>query len=145
MSPETRLNLYYQIKLRVYIIIIVHLHTHAYSLVPRPFPPPVFHRFQYESDEILAVGTAWERGYTCTLTPSPHAPRRLDNGVVYALFSHQVSYSDELASTRGSQVLHVVERKGRADQWWWAEKGRERLHPVHPSWNKRETHSYTLV
>ena len=29
------------------------------SLVPSPFPPPVFHHFQYE---ILAVGTAWERG-----------------------------------------------------------------------------------
>ena len=37
------------------------------SLVPRPFPPPVFDRFQYEirraifhtgSDEILAVGMA---------------------------------------------------------------------------------------
>ena len=112
MSPETRLNLYYQIKLRVYIIIIMHLHTHAYSLVPRPFPPPVFHCFQYESDEILAVGTAWERGYTCTLTPSPHAPRRLDNGVVYALFSHQVSYSDELASTRGRSCTSWSARAG---------------------------------
>ena len=35
------------------------------SIVPRPFPLPVFHRFQYHigSDEMLAVGTAWERGY----------------------------------------------------------------------------------
>ena len=42
------------------------------SFVPRPFPPPVIHCFQYEirpavfhtgSDEILAVGMAWERSY----------------------------------------------------------------------------------
>ena len=29
------------------------------SLVPRPFPPPVFDRLQYANTE---VGTAWERG-----------------------------------------------------------------------------------
>ena len=36
------------------------------SLVPKPFPPPVFNAssmFHIGIDEILAVGTAWERGY----------------------------------------------------------------------------------
>jgi len=35
------------------------------SLVPRPFPPPVFDRLQYAnivSDQILEVGMAWGRG-----------------------------------------------------------------------------------
>ena len=37
------------------------------SLIPRPFPPPVFDRLEMYlhtvSDQILEVGTAWERGY----------------------------------------------------------------------------------
>ena len=43
-----------------------------------------------------------------------------NNGVVYALFSYQASDSDELGFHE-REVLHVVEHKGRADRWWWAE------------------------
>ena len=67
--------------------------------------------------------------HTCilTLSPSPHTHTDVqysldltNNGVVHALFSHQASDSDELGFQCEGEVLHVVERKGRADQWWWA-------------------------
>ena len=49
----------------------------GYSLVPRPFPPPVFDRILYaktEGDQKLEAGTAWERGYRgyiYSLVPRP--------------------------------------------------------------------------
>ena len=37
--------------------------TELLSLVPRPFPPPVFDRILYAvCDQKLEAGTAWERG-----------------------------------------------------------------------------------
>ena len=45
MYPGNEIVLNLCISLAVYI---------CHSLVPRPFPPPIFHHFQYE---ILAVGT----------------------------------------------------------------------------------------
>jgi len=53
----------------------------ASSLVPRPFPPPVFGRLQYANtegeglgdfgvnDQILEVGMAWELGYPASDDP----------------------------------------------------------------------------
>ena len=59
---------------------------YSLSLVPRPFPPPVFDRLQSAitaylhtvRDQILAVGMAWERGrYSLFWVAVPRAASQL--------------------------------------------------------------------
>ena len=65
----------------------------CHSLVPRPFPPPVFHHFQYE---ILAVGTAWERDCTC-----------LSLNIAYSIPFHHLIIPLQLNVFLGHSKLHV--------------------------------------
>ena len=104
------------------------------SLVPRPFPPPVFDRILYAKtegegflhtvcDQKLEVGTVWERGYFCltavrlSFVPSPlqlSLRTRLLNGHVIMTWLPSVMKVSLLSSPNtdtegqcGQPLLHI--------------------------------------